>query len=147
MLEPTRRACGGFTLVELVLVLAITGVLAAVAVPRMVDRGAFPTHGAAAEVRTALRYAQRQAMAKSQGICVNTSATGLTLWRAPPACNVPVLGPGGAQYVVVMPSGVGFAPSPSFSFDELGRPSATPISFLIGGAITVTVTRETGYVQ
>lgn len=170
-----RRACGGFTLVELVLVLTIAGVLAAVAVPRMVDRTAFQTHGSAAEVRTALRYAQKLAMAKNREVCVTTTAIPtprLTLAFSLVAggCDQPVIRPDGGRnpdgsldYVVAPPANITFTSSPAvFRFDGQGRPlpnfavvpgvAVTPPGVVvaaleIGGTVSVTVRRETGYVQ
>ena len=166
----------GFTLVELVLVMTIAGVLAAVAVPRMVDRSAFQTHGAAAEVRTALRYAQKLALAKNLDVCVTTTAIPtprLTLaFSLTPSgvCDQPVVRPDGGQnpdgsldYVVISPANITFTSSPAvFRFDGQGRPSpngavipgvaVTPpgvvvASLEVGGTVSVTVRRETGYVQ
>jgi MSHA pilin protein MshC len=165
-----RRICGGFTFVELILVLTIAGVLAAVAGPRMVDRTAFQAHGGAAEIRTALRYAQKLAMAKRREICVSidTSLSSLTLMLEDPvvisgsACNQDVARQGGnpsptpppptiTTYTVTLPAGINLASSAAtFSFDSLGRPS-TPAGVIltIGGSapVTVTVEPETGYVH
>ena len=155
MYAPDRGLSRGFSLVELVLVLTIAGVLATVAVPRLVDRSAFQTRGGAAEVRTALRYAQKLAMAKNREVCVATAATGLTLMFTDPpgpACSQPVVRPDGDNtsptYTVTLPAGIALTPPvTAFSFDGQGRPSVTPISLTVGGTITVTVARETGYVQ
>ncbi|WP_310445908.1 type II secretion system protein [Thiobacillus sp.] len=158
-----RRFCGGFTFVELVLVLTIAGVLAAVAGPRMVDRTAFQTHGGAAEIRTALRYAQKLALAKNRKICVTiTPPTSMALRLENPvapaaACNQNVVRLGGnpaptppavATYTVTLPTGINLASSaPTFSFDRFGRPN-TGVSLTVGGSapVTVTVEPETGYV-
>jgi MSHA pilin protein MshC len=147
-----RRACGGFTMVELVLVIMIAGVLAAVAVPRMVDRSAFQTRGGASEVRTALRYAQRLAMAKNREVCVTTTASDLTLTFNPLpgiVCSQAVIRPSdGGAYVVTLPAGITLTPGVSFRFDGQGRPSPNAaVNLTVGGTIPVTVTRETGYVQ
>ncbi len=147
-----RGACRGFTLVELVLALLIAGVLAAVAVPRLVDRGAFQTRGAAAELRTALRYAQKLAMAKNREVCVGLTATTVTLTLNPTqtagaACSQPVTRPGeGNAYTVTLPAGTALTPAIGFRYDGAGRPSAWT-TYTVGGSIPVAVTRETGYVQ
>jgi len=151
-----RRFCGGFTMVELVLVLTIAGVLAAVLGPRMVDRTAFQVHGAAAEVRTAMRYAQKLAMAKNRDVCVTrTPAPSLTLSFSLTvggggACNQQVLRPeGGGNYVVTPPPGITLTSSAAiFRFNGLGQPVPNnAVNLNVGGSVPVTVTRETGYVQ
>ena len=153
-----RGACRGFTFVELVLVLTIAGVLAAVAGPRMVDRTAFQTHGGAAEIRTALRYAQKLALAKNREVCVTTSPTGLALMFENPSvpgvvCNQDVVRVGGnpsptppavTTYTVTLPTGIGLTSSaPNFSFDNLGRPNVG-VNLTVGGSAPVTVTVESG---
>ena len=153
----------GFTLVELVLVMTIAGVLAAVAGPRLVDRTAFQTHGSAAEIRTVLRYAQKLAMAKNREVCVTTSPTGVALrFEEPPApgaaCNQDVVRLGGnpsstppavTTYTVTLPAGIGLTSSaPNFSFDNQGRPSPNAsINLTVGGSAPVTVEPDTGYVH
>jgi len=162
-----RGASRGFTLVELVLVLTIAGVLATVAVPRMFDRSAFQTHGAAAEIRTALRYAQKLAMAKNREVCVTTTpAPDLRLsfsLAAGGPCNQQVIRPGGGQnpdgsfdYVATPPAGITLTSgAPVFRFDVQGRPITSPpntvlvapVDLTVGGTITISVLPETGYVQ
>jgi MSHA pilin protein MshC len=152
MANLNRGACRGFTLVELVMVMMIAGVLATVAAPRMIDRSAFQTRGGAAEVRTALRYAQKLAMAKNREVCVMTAGTGLTLNFNPTmttgaACSQPVIRPGeGNPYVVTLP--VALTAGVAFRFDRQGRPSPNvAVNLTVGGSVLITVERETGYVQ
>jgi len=152
-----RGACRGFTFVELVLVLTIAGVLAAVMGPRMVDRTAFQTHGGAAEVRTALRYAQKLALAKNREVCVTATATNLTLMftdTAGPACGSQVIQPDGSSpnYTVTLPTGL--TPVTAFRFNAQGQPTNiagvvlnADTTLTVGGSAQVIVTRETGYVR
>jgi MSHA pilin protein MshC len=152
----------GFTLVELVLVMTIAGVLAAVAVPRMVDRSAFQTHGGAAEIRTALRYAQKLALAKNREVCVATTATpDLTLTFNPTttigaACGSQVIRPDGSSpnYTVTLPAGIGLVPITAFRFNAQGRPTNNAGALLnavttltVGGSAQILVEPETGYVH
>lgn len=146
------RACRGFTLVELVLTLLVAGVIAAVAAPRMLDRSAFQTRGAAGEVRTALRYAQRLAMAENREVCVTTTSSDMTLMFTDPpgpACSNPVVRPDGdatsPTYTVTLPSGITLTPG-SFRFDAQGRPNAAQ-TLIVGGMTQITIEGETGYVH
>ena len=168
MYKSGRSASRGFTLVELVLVMIIGGVLAAIAVPRMVDRSAYQTRGGASEVRTALRYAQRLAMAKNREVCVTTTLLPdlrLTFSSAAApatgaACDQLVIRPGDlVGYVVTPPAGITLTSTvPTFRFDGRGRPITTPpnlaltvpVSFTVGaagGSGTISIQPETGYVQ
>jgi MSHA pilin protein MshC len=149
-----RGLCRGFTLVELVLVLLIAGVLAAVAVPRLLDRGAFESHGAAAEVRATLRHAQKLAMAKNREVCVTMGANAVTLslnatLTPGAACSVALTRPGdGAPYTITLPAGVGLTPALGFRFDGSGRPNPDmDMTWTLGGSLALNVSRETGYVQ
>ncbi len=157
-----RGICRGFTFVELVLVMTIAGVLAAVAVPRMVDRSAFQTHGSAAEIRTALRYAQKLALAKSREVCVNTTATpDLRLTFNPTVtigapCAAQVIRPDGSSpnYTVTPPAGIALAPVIAFRFNAQGQPTnnagviLNAVTMLtVGGSAQVLIEPETGYVH
>lgn len=149
-----RGASRGFTLVELILALLIAGVLAAVAAPRLIDREAFQVRGGAAEVRAALRYAQKLAMAKNREICVAVATTSLTLTVNPSltagaACSQAVTRPGqGDPYVVMLPASAGLAPALGFRFDGQGRPSPNVnVNLTVGGTVPVLVAREVGRVQ
>lgn len=144
----------GFTLAELVTILTLAGILAAVAVPRMVNQQSFNTRGGAAEVRAALRYAQRVAMTKNREVCVGLMPNGLTLTLNPvpttgAACTQTVRRPGaGTPYVVALPGGVGLTPALGFRFDAQGRPVPnTTVNLTVGGSVPIVVTRETGRVQ
>lgn len=154
MKTANRGASRGFTMVELILAMVIAGILAAVAAPRMIDRDAFQARGGASEVRAALRYAQKLAMAKNREICVALAATSVTLSLNPTltagaACSQAVTRPGqGDPYVVTLPASASLAPALGFRFDGQGRPSPNVnVNLTVGGTVPVLVAREVGRVQ
>ena len=63
MMNQGRPEIDGFTLVELVVVIGIMGILAAVAVPRFFDNQPFEERGYYEEVVAALKYARLTAVA------------------------------------------------------------------------------------
>lgn len=146
------RRAGGFSLLELVVVIAIAGILAALAIPRLTDRESKASwfHE---QVKAAVRYAQRQAVAQRRCVFVSLSATDpqLQLLYGNSSCVVTATAltdiATGAPYALSAPSGVALSPVPSsFSFDSLGRPTGGAVSFSSGGG-TITVNAESGYVQ
>ena len=68
----------GYTIVELITVMVILGILAAIAVPRMMSS---EWNGLAwrQEVLSALRYAQKSAVGHRRVVCANVSAKEVTL--------------------------------------------------------------------
>src|SRR5512141_2291864 len=101
-----RRFCGGFTMVELILVIVIAGILATVAVPRLVGRNGFDTRGFADQLAATVRFAQKLAVAQRTDVYVQLTANDATLCYDA-ACATPAPGPGGEKpYTVSAPNGV-----------------------------------------
>lgn len=142
----------GFTLPELVATMVVVGILAAVAVPRFMDRTGFDVFGYSELVREALRFAQKSAIAKRRTVCVSLSAGSLSLKVSTSfggSCTPALLDPSSGQaYTLSARSGVSVADA-AFSFDALGRPSAQQSIAVSGGGVTqnIVVEAETGYVH
>jgi MSHA pilin protein MshC len=136
----------GFTLAELVIVIAIAAILAAIAIPqfnlREIDAAWFHE-----QVRSGVRYAQRTAVAQRRPVFVVIEAgPRLALCYADPCgARVTELATGN-DFLLDAPTGVALSVSVSpLSFNGLGQPSSGA-TLNVGGR-TITVNAETGYVQ
>lgn len=148
---------GGYTLIELVMTIVIIGILAAVAAPRLFDDGVFRSRGFADQIKSALRDAQKLAIAKNRFVCVDISKQGIALSYddSPPTpehrANCPgasLSDPAGhAPYFIVAPGGISIGAATSFYFDGMGRPSAAQRIAVSGYGAPVVVEAETGYVH
>lgn len=149
----------GVTLVELVVVIAILGVLAIFAAPRMFDSRDFDARGFHDETLALLRYAQKAAIAQRRTVCVTFTSSGASLsMAANPAtydCATPVSldGPNGVAAISAR-SGVTYSTTPvNFNFDAIGQPitaTGAPLAtqtLQIGNASNVMVEAVTGYVH
>lgn len=143
-------------MVELILVIVIAGILAAVAAPRMMGRTGFDTRGFADQLAATVRFAQKLAVAQRTDVYVQLTANDATLCYlatapCPAASRAP--GPGGENpYTVSAPNGVAIAsPATTLHFDAGGRPVnlAAQLDIQINGSGThhVLVEQETGYVH
>lgn len=145
----------GFSLVELIMVMLITGVLAVAAISRFFDRQIFESRGFYDETLAALRYAQKTAIAQRRNVCVtfiSTSLARLTIASASgiaAPCDTDLTGPTGTTpFEVTARSGVSFAALPTnFQFSALGQASLSQTMQVVGASGNIVVEQETGYVH
>jgi MSHA pilin protein MshC len=156
---PGSRALG-FTLPELVMTIAIIGVLTALVAPRFMSSSAFESRGFYDEAQAVVRYAQKTAIAQRRSVTVCVEADKIfaisnAACGAPTYLTHPI---GGANLIAASRGGVTLAPAGSFSFNGLGRPTLNPpltwpfaITFtspVAGDPVrNIVVAEETGYVS
>jgi MSHA pilin protein MshC len=152
-----RKICG-FTMVELITIMVIIGVLAAVAAPRFTQRGSFDSRGFYDQTLSTLRYAQKTAIAQRSLVCVAFTINSMTMTTgAVLPCGINLIGPDGGPvpYTVTSPQAAFTAIPALLVFDALGRPRDVAGVLLAGNlvitvngyAAPITVERDTGYVR
>jgi MSHA pilin protein MshC len=154
----------GFTLAELIVTLVLIGILAVFVAPRFSGMSVIRERSEYDEVRSAITYARKAAVAKRRYACVSVSSTVVTLTidtNPPESTSVPFGGTCPFGTALDLPSrdkdcsasnqtclkysSVSSAPG-TFQFDPLGRASAT-VTITMSGHPPITVEGETGYVH
>jgi prepilin-type N-terminal cleavage/methylation domain-containing protein len=153
------RACRGFTLPELLVVLVVVGLLAAVAMPKFDAGLALRNDGWHDEVVSALRQARQTAVSHRRLVCavVGSTSVTLTIAAANPAtaCGAALPGPdGAAAYTSTSVTTATLTPAGTLYFQPSGRvtsdgagATASDRSIAIGGSTAISVVGETGHVE
>lgn len=147
----------GFTVVELIAVITIIGILAAVAGPKMIGNDTFAARGVYSTLLSGIRLAQKTAIAQRKTVYVNLNTTSRVLCLGYTAdCATPVLDPATkAAYSKTFPNTVTITASRTdLAFASEGYPTnwndtviTVQNNVAAEPARTITVWRTTGYAQ
>jgi MSHA pilin protein MshC len=153
----TTTRDGGFTMVELVVVIVIMGILAAIAAPRFFDNKTFLERGYYEELTAALKYAQKLAVASGCPVRVSIAAGGYDARQQAAVggtCDTTdatwptgVLLATGQPLSGTSPAGVSASPAVTFTYDALGRTDLGADQVIGVGPYALTVRADSGYVQ
>ncbi len=146
----------GYTIVEVLLVIVILGVLGTVAGPRFFDNDVFDERAYYDELVSALRYAQKTAIASGCPVRVDVGVTSYALAQQAVSAGhcdagdasfpVPVRLPTGEVMSGTAPSGITTAPTTTIIYSALGRTNLGANQALVIGSRTVTIQAESGFV-
>lgn len=158
-------ASAGFTFTELIVVLLVVGILAAVAIAKLSNINVIQQRSEYDKVASALQYARKSAVAQRRYACVGITATAvsLTLDPNPPESTANPFGgtcpfatalalpspdptPACASNQTCVKNTTIASTSGSFQFDPRGRASAQVV-ITVSGFPAITVEGETGYVH
>ncbi len=143
-------------MVELVLVIVLLAILSSVAAPRFFDNDAFDERAYYDELVSALRYAQKVAVASGCPVRIDIAVSAYSLAQQSASAghcdpsdttfSLPVTLPTGESMAGTAPPGIFTAPVLTFDFDALGRTSLGADLVLTVGARSMTIQAGSGLV-
>ena len=150
------RGEAGYSLVELVLVIVILATIGMLAGPRFFDNDAFDERGYYDELASALRYAQKVAVASGCRVAVDITVNTYALSQQAPLgghCDpadagfpVAVRLSTGDTVSGIAPAGIVTAPAISLVYDALGRTNFATNRTLLVGSRTLVIQADSGLV-
>ena len=142
---------------ELVVVLSIIGVMAAIAVPRFFDNQPFEERGYLEELVAALKFAQKLSVATGCPVRVSVDAVGYDIRQQQPLAGrcdpsdatwgTPVVLADGQLLTGTAPAGVTTSPNTVFVFNSLGSTNLGADRVINVGSWSFTVRAASGYVD
>ena len=157
------RRAGGFTMVELVVVMVLIGVVAAIGVPRLMGDNTIAAAAFGDEVVSALRTAQKSAVARRRVVCATVAGTVVTLRLATGTGDIDCTTPLNTESystsasdvtATMTPATLFFQPNGMITSDIAGRTLVSGTALIRLGAgtgartsRTIEFTGTTGHVQ
>ena len=152
---PSRRN-KGYSIVEVVLVVVILAIIGTVAGPRFFDNSAFEERGYYDELVSALRYAQKVAVASGCRVQVSVAPASYTLSQQSALAGhcdptdssypLPVLLPTGEPVNGTAPGGTTTAPALILVYTPLGRTNLATNQSLTIGSRSLVIQADSGLV-
>ncbi len=141
----------GFTLIEVISVLIVMGIVAAVIVARMMDTGAVDLSSQLDVVKNHLRFAQSKALSTGSdwGITFETDRKYFLYKKTDPSTRVPFAGEEDSTVDLAKKSNLkitSYASVPKIEFDPYGSPGTTTLTVTTNGG-DFDVIKNTGYIQ
>lgn len=147
----------GYTLLELVVVMSVAGVLAAVVGPKFFTQQTFSERGYADELASALRLTQKAAVisgcparltvTSGSYVAAQQAASGNACNTADATWATPLIGLDGVTIQGSAPSGTTASPAGIYQFDTKGALSSSPGTSVTVGTRTITIDAASGLVQ
>ena len=141
----------GYTMIELIVVMLLITILAALAMPRLHDRTALHERGFRDQLKAMLDHARKLATVQQRDVCVLIDATqARAVYTTGGACSavVPVAEPSGqAPFVLPVPAGVVPGGAALLRFNSRGQPVPNANQNISLGSLALSISRETGIVR
>lgn len=147
---------GGYTIVELVLVIVILAIIGTIAGPRFFDNAAFEERAYYDEIVSALRYGQKVAVASGCRVQVDIAAATYSLSQQSPLAGhcdaadssfpLPVRLPTGEIMSGAAPAGITATPAITLIYTPLGQTNLGGNQSLSVGGRVLTIQADSGLV-